>query len=277
MKEMLQNLDRRVIFVFVFLGAILPSLVAFRLPIKATSNVEAVYNTIEVIANNGGGTVLISFDYGPGSMPEVQPMALSILRHCFARNIKVVGMNHWPQGVGLAQQALDTTSKELNQTYGEDYVFLGFKTGAGTLVINMGQDFHSAFGKDLEGNNTTELAVTKNITSLKDFDYVISLAAGNTPDGIWIPFGQERYKFRFGIGCTAVMAPDMFPYLQSGQMNGLIGGLAGAAEYETLIKKPGSATDGMRPQSMVHLIIILFILLGNTIYFLYDRPQGGVQ
>ncbi|MCZ6632125.1 MAG: hypothetical protein O7G87_01875 [bacterium] len=277
MKDILRNLDRRVVFIFVFLGAILPTLVAFRLPIKATPNVRAVYDTIEEIANKGGGTVLISFDYGPGSMPEVQPMALSILRHCFARGIKVVGMNHWPTGVGLAQQALDTTSKELNQTYGEDYVFLGYKTGGPTLIINMGQDFHNAFAKDLQGNNTTEMAVTKNITSLKDFDYVISLAAGNTPDGMWIPYGQERYKFKFGIGCTAVMAPDMFPYLQSGQMNGMIGGLVGAAEYETLINKPGSATDGMRPQSIVHLIIISFIILGNVIYFLYDRPRGGVQ
>lgn len=277
MKNILINLDRRVVFIFVFLGAILPTLVAFRLPVKATPNVQAVYDTIEEIANKGGGTVLISFDYGPGSMPEVQPMALSILRHCFARGIKVVGMNHWPTGVGLAQQALDTTSKEWNQTYGEDYVFLGYKTGGPTLIINMGQDFHNAFAKDLQGNNTTEMSVTKNITSLKDFDYVISLAAGNTPDGMWIPFGQERYKFKFGIGCTAVMAPDMFPYLQSGQMNGMIGGLVGAAEYETLINTPGSATDGMRPQSIVHLIIISFIILGNVIYFLYDRPRGGVQ
>jgi len=277
MKDILKNLDRRVIFIFVFLGAILPTLVVFRLPIKVTPNVQAVYDTIEEIANKGGGTVLISFDYGPGSMPEVQPMALSILRHCFARGVKVVGMNHWPTGVGLAQQALDTTSKELNQTYGEDYVFLGYKTGGPTLIINMGQDFHNAFAKDLQGNNTTEMSVTKNITSLKDFDYVISLAAGNTPDGMWIPYGQERYKFKFGIGCTAVMAPDMFPYLQSGQMNGMIGGLVGAAEYETLINKPGSATDGMRPQSVVHLIIISFIILGNVMYFLYDRPQRGVQ
>ncbi len=277
MKEILINLDRRIVFIFVFVGAIIPTLYSFELPIKATRNVRSIYDTIENIADEGGGTVLISFDYGPGSMPEVQPMSLSILRHCFSRGIKVVGMNHWPQGVGLAQQALDITSKELSKTYGEDYAFLGFKTGGGTLVISMGEDFHGAFAQDLQGNATKDLPVTRNITSLKDFDYVISLAAGNTPDGVWIPFGQERYKFKFGIGCTAVMAPDMFPYLQSGQMNGLIGGLAGAAEYESLIKTPGSATDGMRPQSIVHLVIIAFIILGNTIYFKYGRQTGGAQ
>jgi len=276
MKDFLINLDRRIIFIFVAIGVILPALTTFPLPIKPTPNVRAVYDTIEEVAAKNG-TVLISFDYGPGSMPEIHPMTLAVLRHCFSKKVKVVGMCLWPQAVGLVQQALDTTSKEFGVQYGTDYVFLGFKTGATSLVINMGRDFHGTFPQDLQGNNTTDLAVTQNISGLKDFDYVVCLAAGNTPDGIWIPYGQERYKFKFGIGCTAVMAPDQFPYLQSGQMNGLIGGLAGAAEYEKLINTAGTATDGMRPQSVVHLIIILFILLGNTIYFLYDRKKGGAK
>jgi hypothetical protein len=276
MKDFLINLDRRIIFIFVAVGVILPALTTFPLPIKPTANVRAVYDTIEEIAAKNG-TVLISFDYGPGSMPEIQPMSLSVLRHCFSKNVKVVGMCLWPQAVGLVQQALDITSKEFDVEYGTDYAFLGYKTGMHSLVINMGRDFHGTYPQDLQGNNTTELSVTKHISGLKDFDYVICLAAGNTPDGVWIPYGQERYKFKFGVGCTAVMAPDQFPYLQSGQMNGLIGGLAGAAEYEKLIKTASTATNGMRPQSVVHLIIILFILLGNTIYFLYDRKKGGAR
>ena len=280
MKAFLLNLDRRVVFLCVFLGAAVPLLIPFHFPIKATKQVRAVYDTIETMADRGGGAVLISFDYGPSSLPELQPMAQSILRHCFDRKLKVVAMNHWPQGVGLAQQALGTVSKERGAVYGEDYVFLGYKTGMTSLVINMGQDFHNAFPQDAQGNATAGLAVTGGISSLRDFDYVISLAAGNTPDQVWIPFGQEKYKFPFGIGCTAVMAPDMYPFLQSGQMNGLIGGLAGAAEYEALVKTPGSATDGMKPQSIVHLVIIFFIALGNLMYFLYGRSQqaqGGVQ
>ena len=42
----------------------------------------------------------------------------------------------------------------------------------------------------------------------------------------------------------------------------LIGGLAGAAEYETLIEHPDAATSGMRPQSVTHLVLIVFIALG---------------
>ena len=65
------------------------------------------------------------------------------------------------------------------------------------------------------------------------------------------------------------MAPDFFPFLQSRQLNGLIGGLAGAAEYEALVGKRGLAVSGMRPQSVAHIVIIGFILLGNAVYFLH--------
>ena len=67
------------------------------------------------------------------------------------------------------------------------------------------------------------------------------------------------------------MAPDLYPFLQSGQMKGLLGGLAGAAEYEALVGAPGLGTTGMQPQSVTHLIIILFILVGNTVYFITRR------
>jgi len=37
------------------------------------------------------------------------------------------------------------------------------------------------------------------------------------------------------VGVTAVMAADLYPYLQSGQLVGMLAGLKGAAEYEKLV------------------------------------------
>ena len=272
MTERLMNLDRRIIFLFVFLGVLIPLLTEFKFPIKATPNVRAIYNEIERVAAEGG-TVLVSFDYGPGSEPELQPMALSLLRHCFSKNVKVVAMCLWPDAPGLAQEALDTASAEFEKTYGVDYAFLGYKPGSFSVIINMGQDFRTAFPRDARGNRTDSLAVTQSVLTLRDFSFVFDIAAGSSIDGWWIPFGQEKYKFSLGAGCTAVMAPDLFPFLQSKQLAGLVGGLAGAAEYEALIDHAGTATDGMRPQSVTHLIIIAFIALGNAMYFLQRRAS----
>ena len=279
MTERLMNLDRRIIFVFVFLGVLIPLLIQFNFPIKATPNVQAVYREVERVAAEKG-TMLIAFDYGPGSEPELLLLALALLRHCFSRNVKVVVVCLVPEAPGLAQKALEVTSKEFDRTYGVDYAFMGYKPGGGIVIVNMGQDFRSAFPRDMRGTRTDSLSVMRDIHTLKDFSFVFDFAAGASIDGWWIPYGQEKHKFPLGGGCTAVIAPDLFPFLQSKQLVGVIGGLAGAAEYESLVGRPGTATNGMRPQSITHLVIIAFIVLGNAMYFLNrrsarrDTPEG---
>jgi uncharacterized protein YneF (UPF0154 family) len=52
-----------------------------------------------------------------------------------------------------------------------------------------------------------------------------------------------------------------------------MGGLLGAAEYEELTDNPGLAKDGMRVQLYAHIVIILFILMGNIGFFMAKRRQ----
>jgi len=75
-----------------------------------------------------------------------------------------------------------------------------------------------------------------------------------------------------------VQAPTMLPYVnEQQQLVGLLGGLKGAAEYELLINKPGFATKGMDAQSVAHLIIILFILIGNIGYFATRKQKDNLK
>ena len=269
--QRLMNIDRRIIFILVFLGVAIPLLVDFYLPIEPTSTVQAVYDEIERVATQDEGTVLLSFSYGASTEPEMQPMARSLVRHCFSRGIKVVAICLWPEASGLAQEVLQTTAAEFGKTYGVDYAFMGYKPGNYSVILNMGQDFHDAFPSDAWGARSNTLALTRDIRSLRDFDFVFDLAAGDSIEFWWIPFGQEKFGFPFAGGCTAVMAPDLFPFLQSRQLIGLIGGLAGAAEYEILMDRRDSATEAMRAQSITHLVIIAFILFGNAVFFATRR------
>ena len=74
---------------------------------------------------------------------------------------------------------------------------------------------------------------------------------------------QGRFHIRMIAGVTAVSAPEYYPYLQTGQLQGLLGGMAGAAEYEALVKHPALAMRGMDAQSLAHLFIAFLIILGN--------------
>lgn len=268
--EKLLRIDRRFIFAIIAVAVVVSLIVQFELPIPASDPVQGVYQKIESLPK--GSHVMIAFDYDPASKEELQPMAVAFLHHCFSRDLKVIGMTHYPGAPGLAEQAMTSVASQYQKKNGEDYVFLGYKPGSASLIINMGENLYTAFPKDFYGNDTATLSALQGVESLRNIDFLFDLAAGTTIE-TWIVFGKEKYKFELGAGCTAVIGPDMYPFLQSKQLAGLLGGLKGAAEYEALVNKKANAVSGMRPQSVVHVIIILFVIFGNVIYFTTRRTR----
>src|SRR3970282_419218 len=96
-----RRLDRRIIFLFVAAGVVLPLLVPVNLPVTPTPRVRAAFDTIDALPP--GSRVLISMDYEPDIMAELMPMSIAVLRHCFRKDIQVTAMSLYPAGVGLAE------------------------------------------------------------------------------------------------------------------------------------------------------------------------------
>lgn len=270
--QKLLDIDRRIIFALVFLGVAGPLLIGISIPITPTKEVKAAYDQIEQLSS--GDVVLMSFSFGASTVPEMLPMVRAVLSHAFSRELKVVAVCLWPEAPGLVQVVLQEMEAEFDLEYGVDYAFMGYKPGGFSVILNMGQDFHGAFPLDNWGASADDLALTRSLLSLRDFDLVFDFAAGDSIEFWWIPYGQEKYGFPFVGGCTAVMAPDLYPFLDSRQLVGLLGGLAGAAEYETLIDRPGMASKGMGAQSIAHLIIVAFVLIGNAAFFAAKRQAN---
>jgi len=111
------------------------------------------------------------------------------------------------------------------------------------------------------------------VGSFGDIDLIVELSAGDPGLRHWVMIAQARYHKILGAGCTAVMAPSYYPYLQTGQIAGLLGGLKGAAEYEQLVEYPGTASRAMDPQAVAHGIIVLFIIIGNITFFALRRKS----
>ncbi|NGZ11747.1 MAG: hypothetical protein CV088_20655 [Nitrospira sp. LK70] len=263
--ERMLQIDRRIIFLVIGLCTLLPLLYPVGLPIKITSEVRGVYDYIELLPEHS--VFLLSIDFDPASKPELYPQAIAILRHAFRKKLRVITMTLWVSGTGMADQLVTQVAKEMEKEYGKDYVFLGWSPGGQAVIINMGQDLYSAFPSDYGGKPTKDLPVLDSVRNLKDVTYMVSLGAGKPGVEEWYVFGKDKYKFEMGGGCTGVMAPGLYPLLRSGQINGLIGGLRGAAEYESLIGQKGKAVAGMDAQSATHFAIIVLVIMCNAFYF----------
>jgi hypothetical protein len=272
--ERMLKIDRRLIFLVIGLCTLLPLLYPVGLPIKISPEVRGVYDYMESLPPRS--VFLLSIDFDPASKPELHPQAIALLRHAFRKDLRVVAMTLWVSGTGMAEQLVTQVAQEAGKENGKDYVFLGWSPGGSAVIINMGQDLYTAFPSDYAGHATKGLPVLEGVHSLKDVTYAISLGAGVPGVEAWYVFGKDKYKFELGGGCTGVMAPGLYPLLRSGQINGLIGGLRGAAEYESLISQKGRAIAGMDAQSATHVAIVVLVMMCNLFYFSLKR-QARLQ
>ncbi|MBI3780057.1 MAG: hypothetical protein HY278_03225, partial [candidate division NC10 bacterium] len=226
------RLDRRAIFILIALATLLPLLHPIGFPIRISPEVKQVHDYIESLP--AGSVFLLSLDFDPASKPELYPMAVALLNHAFKRDLRVIGMTLWVTGTGMAEKVVSGVASQYGKRRGVDYTFLGYSPGGSNVIINMCQDLTAAFPTDHYGEPTADLPVLRGVRSLRQVNYVVSLAAGTPGVESWYIYGKEKYGFELGGGVTAVIAPGLYPFLDTGQINGLIGGLRGAAEYETM-------------------------------------------
>jgi hypothetical protein len=271
---------RWIIFALVAACGIAPLYLHFAQPGFKSKVVTGLYDTIEKLPE--GAPVLLAFDFGPDTEAEVGPMARALLRHCFRRNLRVIALSFsGPLSVTMEKSIIPEIAKEAVKEEGKDFAILGFRPNMLAGLITMGQDFYLTHPEDHRKQRCQDMAVFQGIRSLKDFQLVVDLTASGTAD-FWIVIGHERSGFPLGLGCTAVMAADYYPYLQSGQLVGMMGGLSGAYQYEHLVSQPGDPERGamtaMRPQSVIQTLIVLLIVVGNILYFRSrKRPAGGAS
>ena len=268
--ENLANIDRRYIFILVSLTVMVPILFPIGMPITTTPEVEAVFDYIEKIPP--GSTIIVAMDYDPSALAELYPMNLAVLRHAYSRKIKVIGMTLWVTGAALGDMAMREAAEGIAKE-GEDYVYLGFVPVPTSAIMGMGEDISKVFPKDYSGTPLSEIPAMSGVKNYKDIALLVDLAAGATPEA-WVVYAGDTYDQAIAVGCTAVSAVGYYPFLNSKQIVGLMGGMKGAAEYEKLIERSGTATAGMDSQSMAHILIILLIIVANISYFATRRKTA---
>jgi len=270
--EKVMRLNRRWIFLLIALAVFIPFLKPLRLPLSITKPAKDVFDAVESISPEGP-PLLIATDYAPSTAPELDPMLYALLRHCFVTKRRVMLLALYPQGAGMAQAGLDFILPEFPDVKsGEDYVFLGYQPGVQAVVMSLGEDVRLAFPTDAYGVSLDSLPMMEHVRNYDDIALVVDLAGSSIPI-TWVIYAVARYGQRLGVGVTAVSAAQYYPYLNSGQFIGMLGGLKGAAEYEILIQQKGYtearqiATIGMDSQSIAHLVILALIIIGNIAFF----------
>lgn len=266
---MKKPLPRHYVFIGLFLTVGLAMLLNIKLDVNISPYTHKMYDYIESIPE--GSTVMFSFDHEASSLPEIRPIALAVIRHAFKKNLKIVGVSLYPEGTLIGYRLLKNTAAEYGKVYGEDYIYLGFRPQYIAAILSMGESIAGTYPQDYPGDDITKYPIMQKVKNYDDISAVISVADGSLTTH-WMEYGG-RYNIKVLGAVTAAMVTTYDPYLASGQMTALMGGLRGAAEYEKLIEIDGGGARGMLAQSVSHIYIIFLIIIGNIAYF-KNRKKG---
>lgn len=268
----LAEIDRRWLFLLMAAVITVPFLIGIRPDIVPTAMARSFYDEIENL--EPGSVVLVSADYDPGSEAEIYPMNLALFRHLARKDVRVVITQLWPQAGPLVEDCLEKEYFKYGKEYGKDVVNLTYKPGGQVVIKKMYQSIREAFPFDEKKTAVAEVPAMEGVEKLDDIDLFIILSAGTPGTKEWVQQCQSRTGKPMISGVTAVSAPDFFAYLNSRQLVGLLGGLRGAADYETLVGyEGGRGVDGMGPQTFGHILIVLFIIAGNVGYVMNRRKE----
>jgi len=285
--DRLMSFDRRWVFLSLAIVCVGTYLWDFSVPITISEEVRSIYD--EVAALKEGDMIYMSVDYDPNALAELHPTTYALAELCFRKKVKVIFGTLSNLGQGMVDQVLHDISDSLRDTAtyngvfyegreivnGVDYVFLGYKPYPAMVIQAMGLDFRVPFPTDYYGTPIDSIPIMQGTKNFDQCKLVVDMAAGNVAE-MWITYGHGNYGVPLALAVTGVMGADMYPYLGSGQIFGLAAGLLGAAQIEKLCDNPGRAMDGMRIQLFAHILIILFIIMGN-IGFLATRKLNKLK
>ena len=176
------KIDRRIIFLLIGLSVLIPLIKPnwLELPIKIDNNTQIVYDSISDLQE--GDKVLLSFEYGASTKPEVHPMAVALLKHLFAKGIKVYIVSLWPEGPIMAKLAIDEiiASDLFNLEDGKDYIMFDYKVGGSIVIKQIADDFRGIYKQDYNRIPIEQLQIMEGVYSVEDFNFVFDFFKDTT-------------------------------------------------------------------------------------------------
>ncbi len=276
----LGQIDRRWLYLTLAATLSVTLMIGPLFPDVPSAFTRPVFDSIENL--EPGTPVLVSLDYSPYSAPDIEPTAEAVTRHLLLRGARPVFVSLFFDGNNmyqrLRQQVIDRDFPQLEE--GRDWAVLGYKAG-GRMVINaLNQDLSAMYTADLRGVPLDSLTALGGMRRLGDFPLIVAFSSGTPGLQEWILYGGDPTGTPVAGGCTAIGMPEYLAYFP-GQLVGLLGGLKGASEYEAALAAgypdrdfPRRAGRAMGPQTVAHVLILAFLVLGNLAYLRRPRREG---
>jgi hypothetical protein len=270
-------LDQRIIFALMFLALAFPILNPVILPMDIQKYSRDSFEFADSIP--AGSVVLIEGGLGAATYPQGGPGLEVQIVHLLGKGVKLVFFSISTEMAQWTVTAIDNGLAKLPAGVaaenGVNWVHLGYVPGGESGVAALANDIRSVKTEDHFGTPIGQIPLMADINKASDFAACFWWGGSEGS----IPYGIRQIVTPFNVPmtgmCTTNEVPNYTPYINSGQMVGIIGGVRGSAEYEYLMGMPGLALGQAMATNFGGLLWAILVVLGNVLYFIAGRGGGS--
>ena len=279
---------RRLIYLLMILAVGLPIVFGISQKPSRLVSAERMYDVVEKVQVQPGEVAMIWLDFGPNTIAENEPQAQVLIEHLFRRRIPVVLLSQYQQAERFLTKIPNEVAQRLEAEmpgqqwrYGEAWVNAGFRPGGAIFIQSMvnAADVSKFLGRDVNGMPISHYPAFSAIGGVERVKLVGEITGlVGVFDNIIQFFQKNEYRPTIVHGCTSITIPEAYIFLDSGQLKGLLEGIAGAAWYSEVLKEhfPHSENKELlvtnTALSAAHIVLILLIVLGNIVP-LFERRR----
>lgn len=283
---------RRLIYLLMILAVGLPIVCGISQKPSRLVSAERMYDVVEQVKVQPGEVAMIWLDFGPNTIAENEPQTQVLVEHLFRRRIPVVLLSQYQQAERFLTKIPNEVAKRLEAEmpgqqwrYGEAWVNAGFRPGGAIFIQSMvnAADVSKFLGRDVNGmpiNYYPTFSAIGGVERVKIVGEITGLIG--VFDNIIQFFQKNGYRPTIVHGCTSITIPEAYIFLDSGQLKGLLEGIAGAAWYSVVLKEQFPRSENKEllvtntALSAAHIVLILLIVLGNLVpLFARRRANHG--
>jgi hypothetical protein len=238
-----------------------------------------MYSVMESVSFAPGEVAMVWLDFGPNTIAENEPQAAVIIEHLFRRRVPVVLLSQYQQSEGFLRRIPQEISERLEREfpgeqwrYGDAWINAGYKPGAAIFIQALvnAPDISKFLGRDVSGMPIIHYPKFASIGGVERVKLVAEVTGLVGVFDTVVQFFQKKgYRPTLVHGCTSITIPEAYIFLDSGQLNGLLEGIAGAAWYSEVLRKNYPLSDNSKllvtntALSAAHIMIIALIIAGN--------------
>jgi hypothetical protein len=271
-----ESIDPRWLYLALTVFIVVPLFVDTGVPIPVSPETRKAYEAIENSPKEK--LILIESDWDQGGQGENLGQCEALMEHCFRTNRRFAIISLIVTGPPFSQAVADRLAAKYNKKYGVDYVNWGYKITTDQAFQSLSRNIPRFIGADFRNTPVTDLKrlpIMRWVNDITDVGLVASI--GYNPIMQWVTLVQGVYGTRYIPACASINSTGMYPFLNTGQLSGMLVGVRGAAEYEILLQNPGTGTRLIKAHALGHLMLILGVVVGNIGYLAKRRVRREAE